>query len=195
MKRLIKDIHHLGRKEKIIICIILAVCFGIGFIGASYLGKSNSQPLQNNNNLPLFTPSPKQAELSLYTSNLEKKVGEPFDIQLNLSSSDVGVEAADFIIHYDPTYIQINDISLGNYFQNYPIKRIASDYIKISAVASFIANKIVIPKGEGTIATIHATPLISTNKTTIYFDQDKTVIASAGRNILGQTNSLTISIQ
>ncbi|TAL80256.1 MAG: hypothetical protein EPN88_01405 [Bacteroidetes bacterium] len=195
MENLIKDIHRLGQKEKIIIYIILSVCFAIGFIGASYFGKQKSQLFQSNNALPSSTASPKQAELSLYTSNLQTKVGEPFDIQLNLSSSDIGVEAADFIIRYDSAYIQINDISLGNYFQNYPIKRITADYIKISAVASFIANKIIIPKGEGTIATIHATPAQSIEKTTIFIDHDKTVIASAGRNILGQTNSLTISIQ
>lgn len=191
MEKLIKDLHHLGLKEKFVICIILTVCFGIGFMGASYIGKANPRT----NTLPSITPSPKPAELRLTTSNLHTKVGEPFDIQLNLSSYDVGVEAADFIIRYDPTYIQINDISLGNYFQNYPIKRIASNYIKISAVASFIANKIVIPKGEGTIATIHATPSQSTEKTTIFIDHDKTVVASAGRNILGLTNLLTISIQ
>lgn len=187
MRKLIKDIHHLGYKEKLLIAIILLLCFIGGFTLSIYWRKSYTDPITGS--------PPKLAEVSLTPTSITGKSGDSFDIQLNLSSADAAVEAADFIVRYDPAFIRIDNISLGNFFQNYPIKRIDYDYIKISAVASFVSNKIVIPKGKGTIATIHITAFHPTDQTIIYFDLDKTVIASTGRNILGKTNSLTLSIQ
>ncbi len=194
LKKFYKDFQQIRSKEKLLILSLLFFCFLLGFAGAIFLGKAAFTVSISSNSPILPSPIPVPADVSLSTPNQKVGSGGSFDVTINLSSPSVGVEAADFIIYFDPQILKAINIQDGNYFKNYPVKKIAQNYVKISSVASFGNNKIIIPKGKGIIASVRFTALKPAD-TLIYFDPDKTIIASNGKNIVGKMSSLNLSIK
>lgn len=186
----IRDLKKIGLREKVIILSLLSITFLIG-LGIPLLIGNLSQSSQTVRTTT--TPSPQPAALLLSSvSNVE--TGKTFDVIIKLNSSDVGIEAGDFILYFDPQYLKPQEIKTGNYFQKYPVKKIDKNFIKISASASFINNKIILPKGEGIVATVIFKAVEKSSNTLIYFDPDHTIVASNGQNILNSYPSLTLSV-
>lgn len=187
----IRDLKKIGLREKVIILSLLSITFLIG-LGIPLLIGNLSQSSQTVRTTTI-TPSPQPAALTLSSvSNIE--TGKTFDVIIKLNSPDIGVEAGDFILYFDPKYLKPQEIKTGNYFQKYPLKKIDKNFIKISASASFINNKIILPKGEGIIATVIFKAVEKSSNTLIYFDPDHTIVASNGQNILNSYPSFTLSV-
>lgn len=186
---------------KALFAVLVIACFLLGFAvsvlvlqvkRATLPIKSANQNATTDDNT---TPVPAFARLTLNTAKLTLKTGEKFDVSIRLSSPERGVEAGDFIVYFDPRFVRANTIVPGKYFQNLPVQKIESNHIKISAIASLENNKVTIPKGEGIVATLKFTAIAPMNGTLIYFDPDKTVIGSEGRNILEGVNTISLTIQ
>lgn len=136
------------------------------------------------------------AEITLSTPSTTVAVNEPFEITLGLDSSEFAVDAADFIVSYNEEYLRLADLREGDFFKTYPSKTASRGLIKLSGVAFFENNNLVIPKGKGTVALFRFTP-VKTGNTTIRIDPQKTIIASGGKNILdtSKITDLEITVQ
>ena len=121
-------------------------------------------------------------------------MGATFSAILNINSPNQGVEAADFVVSFDPDYLKVATISAGNYFGIYPVKQIEKDRVKISGIANLVNDKFIIPIGRGTIGSIVFETLDATTSTQISFDREKTIVASGGKNILDQITNLEVRI-
>lgn len=188
-QKYIKDFKKIGKKEKVIIAFILLAAFVIGISG-SYAYKNLVKPTTYNPQpTTIPTPLPKTSLITLASANKFLRVGDQIDVKLNLNSGNLGVEAADFVVNFDPNYLKVVDVSKGTFFKNYPINTTGDNFVKISGVADFTAKAVVVPKGEGNVATITFEALDATESTKIEIDNIKTIIASGGQNIL-DVNSL-----
>lgn len=182
----------LNSKAKILVIALLTCAFSIGLGLPIFLG--NKQPAENKVNLsPTTTPFP--VNLSLQLTNKTIKTGEPFSVDINISTPNQTVDAADAVIYFDPTILKAEKISNGDFFQTTPVKRIEKNYVKISAAATLNNNKIIFPQGNGNIGTITFLPIKKTNETLIYFDPENTIVAKQGENITGALTDLVLSVK
>lgn len=189
-----RQLQKVGQKEKIIIICLLLFSFMFGFGGAVVIGL---YPLTKNITRSSSIPTPTLYPASVMLTTLTKTVtrGNPIDVSINLSTPDLGTEAGDFILYFDPKFLRVDHITTGDFYSQYPVNKVENNFVKISGIASYINNKITIPKGNGTIATITFVPLAPTPRTLLYFDPDKTIVASNGQNTIGAMSSLTLTIQ
>lgn len=189
-QKYIRDFKKIGKKEKVIIAFILLAAFVIGISG-SYAYKNITNPRLTTNDQQLIspTPLPKTSLITLISANKSLSVADQIDVTLNLNSGNLGVEAADFVVNFDPYYLKVVSVTKGTFFKNYPINTTGDNFVKISGVADFTEKAVVVPKGEGTVATLTFEALDATESTKIEIDKIKTIIASGGQNIL-DVNSL-----
>src|SRR3989344_2358453 len=107
-----------------------------------------------------FLQKPKQAKLpvtavlTLSSDNLQVNKGEEFTVTLSLDSKETEVAAADFIISFDTRFLQAIEVTPGKFFSNYPVLTKTENNVKISAVASFDGESLILPKGKGTVGQI-----------------------------------------
>lgn len=204
LKKYLRELKKVGGREKAIIVSILLASFAIGIVG-SYAYKNLSKPTTYNTSTSLSAspqlttspaPLPKTALLSLMSDANQLSVGNKFDITLKLNSGNLGVEAADFVVNFDSNYLIVASVSTGTFFKNYPINTTGDNFVKLSGVADFTEKSVIVPKGEGNVATITFETLQATESTKIAFDKVKTIIAASGQNILdnGKLEDLKISI-
>lgn len=195
-KRYFSDFQKIGKKEKGIIFAILLTSFVVGIVGSVNYQKLTSRKPTTNDQRPATTPSPipLPASLSLTSDKKEIKKGENFTVTIKIDSPNQGVEAADFVITFDPLYLKVATVSAGNYFKTYPVKLTEKTSVKLSGVASLSDNKLLIPKGEGTIGTILFAAQTATSSTEIKFDEIKTIVAYGGKNILDMSKISNVKI-
>ena len=179
-------------QQKLIIVLVLILFFVAG-IGLSVWFKNSSFKSSTGESKTL----PKTASLKLTTENKRVNVNESFTVKLTLDSGDQGVEAADFIVTFDPQYLQVRSLNSGTYFKTYPVKKTELNSIKISGVAYFDGQSIIVPKGKADVASMEFTAIAKSSSSKIAIDREKTVVASDGQNILNlnKINDLTISIR
>lgn len=191
VKTYLKQFKKLGRNAKILIIAILIGSFFIGIAAQTGYQKLTYQPQPP----PSPTSIPAPASISLTSNSKEIETGATFSATIKISSPNQGVEAADFVVSFDPDYLKVATVSSGNFFGVYPVKKAETNSVKISGMANLIDNKIIIPKGEGTIGNITFEALAATESTKISFDKEKTIVANGGKNILGEISDLQISIK
>jgi len=182
-------------RSKFIIILLLILAFIVGL----------SIPLIINQTTPQPAPSPspaspattlKPVSIHLTTDSPQNiKTGANFDVSIKISSPNQGVDAADFIVYFDPSVLKPVKIMNGDFFQSIPVKKISANNIKISAIALLTDNKIIFPQGEGSVATITFDALKGTKDTLVYFDPDKTIVAHDGKNVLMNIKDLHLSIK
>ncbi len=186
-KRIQADLAKIGRKQKIIILAVLAGCLVIGlFLPFIYKGFLSAKSGLKTNLKPV--------KLNLTATNKAVKSGETFITNIFLSSPDSGVEAADFIVKFDPNFLKVTEVATGNFFREYPIKETSTDFVKVSGIATLVEDTFLIPKGEGIVATITFQALKPAAKTAVSFDREKTIIASEGKNVLEKKNISDLEI-
>ena len=190
-----REFKNIGKKQKILILAVLigSLLFGL-FLPVTINSLSN---LKQAKLTPSPTPIPIPAVISLSSEKPEAALGATFSATININSPNQGVEAADFVVNFDPDYLSVATVSSGNYFGLYPVKEIGADSVKISGIANLVDNKFIIPIGKGVIGKIVFETLSATDSTKITFDREKTIVASGGKNILDQNKitDLTSSIK
>lgn len=189
----LRDFSKIGLKRKLVILAILVGSFIFGISAPIFLNNMG-QPVKV---VPSPTPIPVPASAEISAKVKEISAGNTFSATINVNSPNQGVEAADFVVNFDPNYLKVSTISSGNYFGLYPIKNADEGSVKISGIANLVNNKFIIPIGRGTIGTIMFQTLSATESTQISFDREKTIVASKGQNILdpNKITDLNISIK
>jgi len=168
--------------------LFLVVLFFIIGLAASALIRKFSSGNPNEEKLP------QSAILSLSSNKDQVTAGEEFNVVMTLDSGDLEVAAADFVVHFEPKFIKAVSVSTGKFFNNYPISVTGDDYIKISGVASFDGNTLVLPKGKETVGVIKFQALSNKGRAVIKYNKENTVVATAGQNIIDQNKLAKIFI-
>lgn len=180
---MISNLPSLSKKQAQAIVTIFVGCLLFGFaLSYSYVKLASKRATS------------KPAILTLTADKKEVKIGEKFLVKIELDSKNQGVGAADFVLNFDPSYLQPIKLSEGNFFKTYPVKKVEENFIKISGMANLEGNTIMIPKGKGLVATIVFQAEKETKGAEIVFDKEKTVVASAGKNILGKTSEVKVKV-
>src|SRR3989338_367667 len=171
----------IGKKQKWGIAAILAGALVIG-IAASYLYQSNKKSATVADvSAPAAT-----AAVQLSTDTTIIRQSSAFTVTITLDSGQNSVDAADFVLNFDANKLSADNVQTGEYFRTYPVNSVSNGSIKVSGVAYFENNQLVIPKGKGEVARITFTPPTK-GATKIRIDPDDTTIASAGKNILDKS--------
>lgn len=191
------DFKKLPKKNQHLILIVLVICFVIGIASPNIIKTLSNAGNNKATSKPSPTLIPIPAELSLNSANKEVKKGEVFEVEISINSPNQGVEAADFVVKFDPDYLSVATISAGNYFGAYPITQNEKGSVRLSGVATLNNTTLNIPKGRGTVGTIFFTAEKTALSTNIFFDKEKTIIANNGKNILdlNKITDLEISIK
>ena len=185
-KRYFSDFQKIGKKEKGIIFALLITLFAGSILGSRFYFSRFTPPKS------VSVPIP--ASLALTADKKVIKKGENVTLTLKINSPNQGVEAADFVVTFDPTYLKVATLSAGNYFKTYPVRQTEKDFVRFAGVASLSDNKLLIPKGEGTIGTILFQTIAATSSTEVKFDREKTIIATGGKNILDMSKISNVKI-
>lgn len=195
INKFLRDFKNIGQKQKIVIISILVGSFLVGIFLPAIINNISNPKIKIPTPSPVPIPIP--ATLSLTTDISNIKLGATFSATLNINSPNQGVEAADFVINFDPDFIKVATISSGNYFGIYPMKSAEKDKVKISGIANLVNDKFIIPMGSGTIGSIVFESLAATPSTQLSIDREKTIVASKGENILdpGKITDLNVSIK
>lgn len=189
----LREFGRIGKRQKTIIVIVLLASFLFGILLPTGLNKLSTY--QAPKPTPSPTPIPLPAVISLSSDKTEVILGATFSATININSPNQGVEAADFVVNFDPKYLKVATISARNYFGLYPVKTAEKDRVKISGIANLVNDKFIIPVGRGTIGSIVFNTLSATSSTQISFDREKTIVASGGKNILDKVTNLEITIK
>lgn len=189
----LREFSRIGQRQKIIIVIVLAASFLMGFVLPTGLAKLSNYQAPKPTPSPTSIPLP--AVISLSSDVADITMGATFSATININSPNQGVEAADFVVDFDPKYLKVATISAGNYFGLYPVKLAEKDKVKISGIANLVNDRFIIPVGRGTIGTITFKTLSATESTRIAFDRENTIVASGGKNILDKVTDLEINIK
>ncbi len=197
MKGFLSDFRKLPKKNQNLILIVLVICFVIGIASPNIIKSFNKIGTNNTVQKLAPTPIPIPAELSLNTSKKEIKKGDVLEVEISINSPSQGVEAADFVVKFDPDYLSVATVSAGNYFGAYPINQFENGSVKLSGVATLNKATLNIPKGKGVVGTISFTAEKAALSTNIYFDKEKTIVANNGKNILdlNTLQNLNVSIK
>lgn len=195
LKKSISEYKKLSLKQKLYLGVIFTAVFLVG-LSASYLyQKSSANTIPKNMTKTVTTPIPSlPAQLALLLDSKEVTRGSTFSAQIIINSPTTGVDAADFVLNYDPEILKATSITSGNFFKKYPQKKFDTGSVKVSGVALLDINVLTIPKGQGTVATITFQALQATDNTIISFDKEKTIVASDGKNILGNATNINLHI-
>lgn len=138
---------------------------------------------------------PANVLLTFVSDKLKLAPGQDLTITITLDSQGQEVAAADLVVQYDPKYLKVENVSTGSFFENYPINTTSADYVKISGVASFNGETLILPKGKDTVGQITFKALNKKGKAVINFNKSKTIVASQGQNILDQGKLTNIFIE
>lgn len=178
-----------GSKQKVAIVAIVVTAFLLAS-GVSYLYQMNKNNRAEN---AAVTPAA-TAVVQLNADTTQVPLSSPFTVTLTLDSAQNAVDAADFVLTYDQNKLSAESVETGEFFKTYPVNSKSEGYIKVSGVAYFENNQLVIPQGRGVVARITFTPL-KKGSTKILIDPDDTTIASAGKNILDSTRIKDLEIR
>lgn len=192
VNKYLRDFKKIDQKKQIIIIAILIGSFVFGIL----IPVAVSNLTYKKSALPAPSPTsiPIPASLTLSADSASVKLGATFSATININSPNQGVDAADFIVDFDPQYLKVATVSGGNYFGLFPVKSATESAVKITGIANLVNNRFIIPIGEGTIGTITFQTLSATGNTDIKFDREKTIVASKGENILDQNKITDLQI-
>jgi len=193
-----QELSNLPKTSKIGILSILLLCLFAGFVLPALLTKNSTSGTTGQPTIvqtrPTLTPVPVPATLGLSADKTSVPAGTPITVTIQINSGTYSIGAADFVLKFDPTLLTPQKIDTGTFFKEYPKSNINANTVAISGVASVVDDSVLIPKGEGTIAQITFQTLAKGNAV-LEFDSAKTIVASDGKNVLGQAKTLTIGIE
>jgi hypothetical protein len=190
----------MGKKQARIIILILVLCF----VGAFLLSYGYIKYASQKGAAISLSPTPQavapitsSVSLALVADKNIIEKGTTFSAEIQIDSGNTQIEAADFVVSFDPAFLQPRKIQEGKFFGALPVMTLEKDFVKISGMASLVGDTIVVPKGKGTVATIVFETNQATESTAIKIDREKTIIASKGVNILDtkKITDLTVGIK
>ena len=168
----------LGKKQTTV--IVVAVFFLAGLAGSLWY-----RNLKSKGGLGVPGAGKEQmASLRLTSNKNSVRQGDEFTVSLTLDSGSVGVDAADFVVDFDPQFVKVEKVTEGEFFKTYPINKTDAGSVRVSGVAFFDGKNIIVPKGKGVVAKVNFIALDKPGDSQILVNRDKTIVAVGGKNIL-----------
>lgn len=196
LQKLTAEYYRIGKREKWIILAVLFIIFFLGFSvawGYQKVLRPVKLPSINSQPIPAVISTP--ISLTLQSPQKEIPVNTTFPVTLSIDTKDQPIEAANFSLQFDPDYLKVSDITQGDFFQLYPKIETIGAEINIYAAANLVNNTFIAPRGKGSIAVISFEAIKAAESTRISIVKDKTIVASRGNNLTGETGDLEISIK
>ena len=167
-----------------LVVIFFILGLSVSFVFQKLNRKSGSEsPLKNN------------ALISMTSDKKSVNAGDEFTVTLTLDSKANEVAAADFVIRFDPEYLKVISVTSGNFFNNYPVNTSGNDYVRISGVATFDGDTLILPKGTASVGFIKFQSLGNKGQAVISFDKVKTIVATSGQDILDRNSINKLDVQ
>lgn len=141
---------------------------------------------------------PKTASMALTTSVPSAKVGQPFEVVLSYSTTDVAIAAFDAVVSYDPSVLRADEIRVGTVFSTYPRKLIDPEKKRLIVTGVQTDPEQNLASASGRLATLVFTPLkSSTTKLEFTVDGDKytNMMNKTPKNVLGKAEGITIEVE
>lgn len=199
--------HVIKHKKLVLLCLAIVILIE-SFWAFSYIKSANMIKL------PLITqlmekPKEKIASMSLTPSNIQAKVGENFEISVDVDMLNRTVNGIDAVIKYDPQMLEVVDadndasgtqVSTGTIFNTLLINSVDPLEGKIFVTGSRISTTDEPVNGVGTIAKISLVSLQAGNTTLeILYDPQKSNLSNVtesktSKNILTHINNVQITI-
>ena len=162
--------------------VIFIIAFFILGLAVSFIFQKLIKSKSDQDNIP------KNAKLSLQSDKEKISAGEELTVTMTLDSNNSEVAAADFVVRFNPQYLKVVSVITGNFFNNYPINTTGSDHVRLSGVATFDGNTLILPKGSAPVGYIKFQALSNKGQAVISIDESKTVVATSGQDILDRKN-------
>lgn len=187
-RKKIQPAHSSARPSLPILFLVLV----IGIIGALTIRFAHPSLIG------LFQKAPKSQPASATLSLIVDKQVLPedtlFTATIILDSPNQPVQAGDFIVIFDPSYLTVLDVVPGTYFRSFPIKKWGESSVHISGVALLTKTSVKAPIGKADVGKIIFKTRAPTLSTSIAFDTAQTVVAANGKNILGDRTGVKLTI-
>ena len=136
----------------------------------------------------------REASFFLTSEKEEVKVGESFNLQVWVNGQNEIVDGAEFIIHFDPSLVEIDEPQLGAFFSLFcPFKKVDQEQgeIRVVALQDLEENKTL---GEELVVEFLGTGL-KKGQIDFTFDLERTHIACCGgQELLKEAVPLIIKI-
>jgi hypothetical protein len=187
-----------ANKRKVL--LVLFFCFFFALTAAALFQYAKISSQQSKNNATTNTTDKTVSSVTLVMNTAGTKIhnGHPFSITTVLDSQNIGIDAADFVYTFDPAKLKISSVTPGTFFKSWPVNKIEENKIRLTGIALFENNRIIISKGKAPVSTITFTPIGSPgDETVVLLDPVNTIVASQGKNVLqtDQLKSLRLTIE
>jgi len=176
------------RKLGVLLVLFFTFLLGLGAFSFYLRQTSKVKPPASSQNLP------KKATFSLLPQTRTINKGETFIIGVNFDSGDYKVEAADCILGYDPKALQVTKVSSGLFFAQYLEKEAKDGKILITGTIGMTGQQKGGVKGKGPFGSIELKAL-GIGTTNLSFVKGETIVASGGKNVLGETQGGVYTIK
>ncbi|OGK14263.1 hypothetical protein A3H80_01580 [Candidatus Roizmanbacteria bacterium RIFCSPLOWO2_02_FULL_37_19] len=186
----VRDFTTLSPQVKFLLSIQLIILFILSIlVGVLFSPKFKAQVQQQNVIQPSLVEE-QTATLSFEPKDIILKSGEEKSVSILLSGKPAS--AVDIVLSYDPTLLQITNMTNGDVFDQEIINKQSRGKIQFSAARSATTAQ----QKEGIVATMKITALKKTGSTatSISFIKDETIVAESGINILGLMNEAVVRI-
>lgn len=192
---LVDQFQILGKREKIIICSIIAACFVGSLFFAKFILISSAPTTQKVNektDLPNVPVTP--------TGNIKVKItqlantitaGQPFTVSVDVESNGNIYDSGTVVIKYDPDVVHPLGGINGNIFSEMQSADIQKNTVTLSG--KYIAN-VSTRRYDGTLASISFIALRETSGTTLSFNLGETEFIKDGSVIPNGFSFLTFAI-
>jgi hypothetical protein len=174
--------------------VIILLIFSI-LVGVLFSPQFNKNVQQNPKGSPNAVADKSSTQLSIQPKDEIMKVGEERLMSVHIKGTTV--TAADIVLTYDPTAIEVSEVTNGNLFGRQIINKIDAGKVYFSAakdIASAGASKQNTDEAKDAIFGFKIKALKKIETTRIEFSLDETITAENGENKLGITQSAEIHV-
>lgn len=190
----IVDFKSLSPQIKFLLAIQVIILFILSIlVGVLFSPQFNNQVKRNpNTDLTSALNDKSATQLSIIPQDEIMKVGEERIMSVQMSGAPV--TAADIVITYDPTLLEVSNVSNGEIFGREIINNIEAGKITFSAAKNVDDNSQDKDASTGAIFGFAVKALKKVETTRLEFSLDETITAEDGRNTLGVTQSAEIHV-
>ena len=183
----------LPRKNKAGVGVLLFFLFVFGFFATVFYWRIKSPgkkaPLTQT---PIVQKQPLMASLGLVPESQTIKAGQTFLVTINFKTGDYKVDTVDAVLNFDPQILVVEEISLGMFLAEYPIKKIEDGKVYLTGTIGAGDKQVGGAKGEGALASVTFKAL-KTGSANVSFDNSSLAVVQ-GENVLGETSGASFEI-
>lgn len=191
----LKDFIKLSPQVKFLLIFQLIILFILSLLIGIIFSPKFKTNVENQAGLPVIEESVEdvQNSLSIVPETQTMLVGSTQTVQITYTGDPA--TAVDTVIHYIPSVFTVSNMQSGEAYDTILRRKIIDDHIYFSGAQSpFQEGADEINLSDYTVMTFDVTAERPTESARISFSEEDTVVASSGKNILGQANDVTIRV-